>query len=184
MNKPITIFPDEEMAEKFNQGRESLGMTEEEYFAYLIEQSDEPEEDEDEEAENDYEYPENEDEDEDEFSEILAGITDVSDKDSIIKELKMQVIAREEEISHITEELNGIINYPRIKLLFELVRGHTLKISNTDMEMVIRTKKDFIQCLVKNFHATIDSEDFGVDNNEFEEMEYEVLVKPMEEDND
>lgn len=191
MKQPITIFPDEEMAEKFKQGRESLGMTEEEYLAYLIEQSGEPEnpEDEDEEDENDYEEPEDEDEDaenkdedpeededeEDQFSEIMAGIVDVSDKDSIIKELKRQVIAREEEVMKITDELDRVTNYPRFNLLFELVRGHTLRIGNSKHEMVIREKKDFIHCLVKNFHFHLDSEDFGIDNDEFEQMEEEAF---------
>ncbi|PWK28966.1 hypothetical protein LV89_00519 [Arcicella aurantiaca] len=188
MNNPITIFPDEEMAEKFKQKRESLGMTEEEYFAHLMELSDEDEyaEIEDEEPDEEDEETEIEDEEteieDEEFDEELTGITDISDNDSIIKELKLQVKAREDELIHVNEELNGIINYPRINLLFDLVRGHTLKINNTDIEMVIRTKKDFIQCLVKNFHANIDSEDFGIDSDEFEEMENEAFKDYEEED--
>ena len=118
MQNPITIFPTEEMTEKMKSKMEELDMTEEEYFAYLMEK-DSQDEEEDEEEEDE------ENEEEDEFSEVLAGITDVSDKDSIIKELKIQVKAREEEVFNVTQQLDAVTNYPRINLMFNVVRGHT-----------------------------------------------------------
>lgn len=178
MNNTISLFPDEEMVEKFEQRREELGMSEEEYFAHLMELSDEYEH-----AENEAEEPEDEDEEQEEqdqkkeeqFSEILAGITDVSDKDSIIKELKHQVIAREEEISKLTDEINEMSNYPRFNLIFSLVKGHTLSVGTSKHKITIREKKDLIQCLVKNFHWNLDSEDFGVNHDDFEEMLQEAF---------
>jgi predicted RNase H-like nuclease (RuvC/YqgF family) len=175
MNNTITLFPDEEMVEKFEQRREELGMSEEEYFAHLMELSDE------------YEYAENKDEEpeeEDEEPETLEGIEDVSDKDTVIKELKSQLEAQEEEVKVITEKLNEVTNYPRFNLIFNLVRGHTLRIDKSKYEATIKDKKDLIQLLVKNFHYHLDSEDFGIDSDDFEEMENEALNLNEPEDDD
>ena len=166
MQTPITIFPTEEMTEKMKSKMEELDMTEEEYFAYLMEK-DSQDEDEDEEEEDE------ENEEEDEFSEVLAGITDVSDKDSIIKELKIQVKAREEEVFNVTQQLDAVTNYPRINLMFDVVRGHTLRIGDSKEKIVIEDKADLIHCLVKNFHWTFDCEDFGIEQEDFNEMEKE-----------
>lgn len=172
MQNPITIFPTEEMTERLKSKMEELDMTEEEYFAYLIDKDYQEEEDDEEEDEDN---EEEEDEEDDEFSEVLAGITDVSDKDSIIKELKIQIKARDEEISNITDQLDDAMNYPRFNLMFDIVRGHTLRIADSNHRIVIEEKVNLIHCLVKNFHWTFDCEEFGIEKEDFEKMENEAF---------
>lgn len=138
---PITFFAEKEVKDKLDEKLKATGMTKEEYLSWLIE-NDCQEEEEEEFVEND----------------SLEGIVDVTEKEDLIANLKEINLDLEERLTELEE-------YPVLNKLFSVVKGHTLNIKGYDKNYEIETKADFLRCLVYNFYAGFDPDDFGLDDD-------------------
>ncbi len=136
---PITFFAEKEVKDKLDEKLKATGMTKEEYLSWLIE---------------------NDCQDEEEFidDDSLHGIVDVTEKEDLIANLKEINLDLEERLTELEE-------YPLLNKLFQVVKGHTLNIKGYDKNFDIESKADFLKCLVYNFYAGFDPDDFGLDDD-------------------
>lgn len=137
---PITFFAEKVVKDKLDEKLKATGMNKEEYLSWLIE--------------NDCHEEEEEFIDDD----SLHGIVDVTEKEDLIANLKEINLDLEERLTEFEE-------YPLLNKLFSVVKGHTLNIKGYDKNFEIETKADFLKCLVYNFYAGFDPDDFGLDDD-------------------
>jgi hypothetical protein len=148
---PITLFADDDVNEKLQEKLERLGMDKSEYISSLILND----------SDEDEEYPED-DEEEETLSglETLGRIEDITKKDDLISSL-------EERNKELEEKLSKYEDYKAINQIFEVLEGHTLTIPNTDSRYEIKSKADFLRCLVHNYYLDFDPSHFGLEYEDF-----------------
>lgn len=150
MNNPVTFYPEADIQEKLEAKLDETGMDKDEYLSYLIDQDSES-----------YEEPED-DEEEETLSgvETLAGIQDITAKNEIIASL-------EERNEKLESQLSEYEDDKALNQLFDVLEGHTLKIREGGKDYKIKSKADFIKCLVHNYYVNFEPSDFGLEDEEF-----------------
>lgn len=148
MKKPITFYPEADIKEKLEFKSEEMGMDKDQYLSYLIEMDSE------------------EIEDEDEVDETLSGvdtlrnIEDITTNNDLINSL-------EERNQELEEKLAEYEDDKALNQLFEVLEGHTLKIREDGRDYKIKSKVDFVKCLIHNYYVSFDPTEFGLEEEEF-----------------
>ena len=148
MNKPITFYPQTDIKEKLEFKLEETGMDKDQYLSYLIEMDSEEIEHNDEEVES--------------LStvDILGSIEDITQNNDLISSL-------EERNQELEEKLAEYEDDKALNQLFEVLEGHTLKIREDGRDYKIKSKVDFVKCLIHNYYVSFDPTEFGLEEGEF-----------------
>jgi hypothetical protein len=152
MNKPVTFYPDSDIKEKLESKLEVIDMSKDEYLSYLIDQDSE-----------EYEEPEDEEEEEDETLsgvKTLGSIQDITDKNDLIA-------SQQERIEDLEARLSNYEDDKALNQLFDVLEGHTLKIREDGKDYKIKSKADFIKCLIHSYYITFEPNDFGLEDEDF-----------------
>lgn len=148
MKKPVTFYPDTDIQEKLEAKLEEIGMDKDEYLSYLIEMDSEEIEDNDEEVES--------------LSAVdtLGSIDDITQNNDLISSL-------EERNQELEDKLAAYEDDKALNQLFEVLEGHTLKIREDGRDYKVKSKADFIKCLIHNYYVNFDPTEFGLEEEEF-----------------
>ena len=152
MNKPVTFYPNTDIQEKLEAKLDETGMDKDEYLSYLIDQDSQ-----------EYEEEPEDDEPEDEplsGVETLGRIQDITNKNDLIA-------SQQERINELEANLAKYENDKVLNDLFDLLEGHTLKITDDGKDYKIKSKSDFIKCLVHNYYVSFEPSEFGLEDEEF-----------------
>ena len=153
MKKPVTFYPDTDIKEKLDSKLEETGMDKDEYLSYLINLDSEEVEDE--------EIEENDD-DEEPLSglETLGRIEDITSKNDLIASLeeRNEILAK-----RLAEYEEGEI----LAKIFNVLEGHTLRVSEKGKDYPIKSKAHLLECLVHNYYINFDYEEHGITEQEW-----------------
>ena len=147
MTKPVTFYPDSDIKEKLESKLEVIDMSKDEYLSYLIDKDSE-------------EYEEPEDNETLSGVETLGSIKDITDKNDLIA-------SQQERIGDLEEKLANYEDDKALNQLFDVLEGHTLKIREDGKDYKIKSKADFIKCLIHNYYISFEPNDFGLEHEEF-----------------
>jgi hypothetical protein len=158
MKKPVTFYPDEEIQDKLSAKLDELGTSKDKYLSYLIEKDSE-------------EYEEEDEEEEDETLsgvETLGSIEDITEKNE-------QIAYLEESKEILQKKLAEYEDDKALNQLFDVLEGHSFKIREDGKEYKIKSKADFVKCLVHNYYISFDPSEYGLTDAEFFEFEDDEL---------
>ena len=148
MKKPITFYPEADIKEKLEFKSEEMGMDKDQYLSYLIEMDSE------------------EIEDEDEVDETLSGVDTLGNIEDITTNNDL-INSLEERNQELEEKLAEYEDDKALNQLFEVLEGHTLKIREDGRDYKIKSKVDFVKCLIHNYYVSFDPTEFGLEEGEF-----------------
>ena len=148
MKKPITFYPEADIKEKLEFKSEEMGMDKDQYLSYLIEMDSE------------------EIEDEDEVDETLSGVDTLGNIEDITTNNDL-INSLEERNQELEEKLAAYEDDKALNQLFEVLEGHTLKIREDGRDYKIKSKVDFVKCLIHNYYVSFDPTEFGFEEGEF-----------------
>ena len=148
MKKPITFYPEADIKEKLEFKSEEMGMDKDQYLSYLIEIDSE------------------EIEDEDEVDETLSGVDTLGNIEDITTNNDL-INSLEERNQELEEKLAEYEDDKALNQLFEVLEGHTLKIREDGRDYKIKSKVDFVKCLIHNYYVSFDPTEFGLEEEEF-----------------
>ena len=148
MKKPITFYPEADIKEKLEFKSEEMGMDKDQYLSYLIEMDSE------------------EIEDEDEVDETLSGVDTLGNIEDITTNNDL-INSLEERNQELEEKLAEYEDDKALNQLFEVLEGHTLKIREDGRDYTIKSKVDFVKCLIHNYYVSFDPTEFGLEEGEF-----------------
>ena len=148
MKKPITFYPEADIKEKLEFKSEEMGMDKDQYLSYLIEMDSE------------------EIEDEDEVDETLSGVDTLGNIEDITTNNDL-INSLEERNQELEEKLAEYEDDKALNQLFKVLEGHTLKIREDGRDYKIKSKVDFVKCLIHNYYVSFDPTEFGLEEGEF-----------------
>ena len=148
MNKPITFYPQTDIKEKMEAKLEETGIDKDEYLSYLIEMDSEEIEHNDEEVES--------------LStvDILGSIEDITQNNDLISSIEVRNKELEGKLAAYEDD-------KALNQLFEVLDGHTLRIREDGRDYKIKSKVDFVKCLIHNYYVSFDPTEFGFEEGEF-----------------
>ena len=148
MNKPITFYPQTDIKEKLEFKLEETGMDKDQYLSYLIEMDSEEIEHNDEEVES--------------LStvDILGSIEDITQNNDLISSIEVRNKELEGKLAAYEDD-------KALNQLFEVLDGHTLRIREDGRDYKIKSKVDFVKCLIHNYYVSFDPTEFGLEEGEF-----------------
>lgn len=146
MKKPITFYPEADIKEKLESKLEETGMDKDEYLSYLIEMDSE--------------------EIEDEVDETLSGVDTLGNIEDITTNNDL-INSLEERSQELEGKLAAYEDDKALNQLFEVLDGHTLKIIEDGRDYKIKSKADFVKCLIHSYYVSFDPTEFGLEEEEF-----------------
>ena len=148
MKKPVTFYPNMDIKEKMEAKLEETGIDKDEYLSYLIEMDSEEIEHNDEEVES--------------LSTVdtLGSIEDITQNNDLISSLEVRNKELEGKLAAYEDD-------KALNQLFEVLEGHTLKIREDGRDYKIKSKVDFVKCLIHNYYVSFDPTEFGLEEEEF-----------------